>query len=150
METIKQAKEYLRENFEKGVECPCCGQHVKLYKRKLNSTMARCLIKMTRLQNGYNHVRDIVKGISDTGTNDFSKLKYWGLIEEMDNNNDNKKTSGYWKLTKKGYLFAKNEIKLPKYAKIYNTKLVGFSKEYTTILDSLGEKFSYLELMNNK
>jgi tRNA(His) 5'-end guanylyltransferase len=150
MQTIQEAKIYLRENFDKGVNCPCCGQFVKLYKRKLNSVMARCLIKMTSLQNGYNHVREIVKGISDTGTNDFSKLKYWGLIEEMNNDDLDKKTSGYWRLTKQGLLFAKNQINVPKYAEIYNTKLIGFSAEQTNIIDSLGTKFNYNELMQNK
>jgi len=150
MKTIEQAKIYIRENFDKGVDCPCCGQLVKKYKRKLNSAMARGLLKMTSLPSGFNHVSDIMKDISQTGSNDFSKLKYWGFIEQAKNNDPTKKNSGYWKIKKQGILFAKNEINVPKYAEIYNTKLISFSAEQTNIIDSLGNKFNYSELMSNK
>jgi len=36
--TILEAKQLLKDNFAQGIECPCCGQFVKRYKRKLNST----------------------------------------------------------------------------------------------------------------
>ncbi len=29
MNTISEAKQYLRNNFESGVNCPCCDQFVK-------------------------------------------------------------------------------------------------------------------------
>ena len=34
IETIKEGKEYLRKNFNEGVNCPCCNQFVKLYKNQ--------------------------------------------------------------------------------------------------------------------
>ena len=33
--TLEEAKQFLRDRFENGAECPCCKQYVKLYKRKL-------------------------------------------------------------------------------------------------------------------
>ena len=149
MNTIIEAKRHLRENFNTGTDCPCCGQFVKLYKRKLAATPSRMLIRLYSLLDGWNHVSEIVKGISSTGSNDFSKLAYWKLIEEKGNlNNDGKKNSGYWKITKKGRDFVENKIRIPSYVLIYNTKCYGFSDDETTIIGALGEKFSYNELMN--
>lgn len=148
METIKEVKEHLRENFENGTECPCCGQFVKLYKRKFGSVMARTLIRLNRMPHHYNHVKDIVQGISDTGTNDFSKMKYWGLIEEQSNDDNGKKNSGYWAITQKGEEFVNMRLEIPSHAFVYNSTLQGFSNGYTNIIQALGNKFNYKELMN--
>jgi hypothetical protein len=150
METIQEGKTHLRENFEKGTECPCCGQFVKLYKRKFGSVMARTLIRLYNMPTTYNHVKDIVKGISDTGTNDFSKMKYWGLIEEMPNDDSGKKNSGYWMITEKGEKFALGQISIPSHAFVYNSMLQGFSNTQTNIIQALGKKFDYAELMRGE
>ena len=49
MNTIAEAKQYLRKNFKEGTVCPCCDKYVKAYKRKLNSGIARALIIMYKL-----------------------------------------------------------------------------------------------------
>jgi len=147
MKTLEEAKQYLRDNYEEGTKCPCCGQNVKLYKRKLGSVMARCLIKMYNSTSKWMHVRDIVKGISDTGTNDFSKLKYWGMIEEQENTDTRKRNSGYWKLTHKGELFVVGRETVPSHAHIYNTRLMGWSDTQISIRQALGNQFDYEELM---
>ena len=147
MESIKEVKKYLRSNLEKGTNCPCCGQIVKSYKRKLNNTMALCLIKLSKMKNEFNHVSKIVNGISNTGTADFSKLKYWGLIEEHYNVNKEKKSSGFWRITPAGLNFANGKTTLPKYVTIYNKLNLGFSEEKINIKESLKEKFNYEDLM---
>ena len=90
IKTLEEAKQYLRDNYEKGTNCLCCGQRVQRYKRKLNSSMARMLIRLNILSRNaeWVHLRDIIKGISDTGGGDFSKLSYWGLIQEKKNEDD--------------------------------------------------------------
>ena len=149
METIKEAKTFLKENYSKGCTCPACGQYVRLYERKLNSVMARALINLYKIGEGVNpvHVKEIIKGISDTGTNDFSKLMYWKMIEEEINENSKTKTSGVWKITKLGIDFV-NGKSFPKSVMVYNNKVRGFHIENTTIEESLGVKFNYKELMN--
>ena len=150
METIKEAKQHLRANFKhKGTNCPCCGQFVKLYKRKLGSVMARTLIQLYKMDKEFNHVREIVKGISETGTNDFSKLAYWGLIDEMSNDSLAKRTSGFWRITPKGRQFVERKITVNQYALIYNRLCEGFSVETINISEALGKKFNYNELMTN-
>lgn len=146
METIKEAKDFLRASYVRGATCPCCGLFVKLYKRKMGSVMARCLIRLSHLD-GYVHVREIVQGISDTGTNDFSKLLYWGLIEELPNKDAKKKTSGYWRITPKGRDFVNRRIMVPRHVFVFNAVALKFSDETTSIIDALGAKFDYHELM---
>ena len=147
METIKEGKEYLRQNFKKGISCPCCGQFVKQYKRKLNSVMARGLINLLVLDRDFQHVSKLL--VNTTGSGDFSKLKYWGMIEEKENFDKTKKASGYWRITEKGIQFAKGKLYVPKCVNIFNTNLLGFSDDLTTIQESLGQEFNYNELMKN-
>ena len=113
--TLDEAKQWVKDHSPDGCICPCCKRVSKIYKRNLNSVMARCLIRLYWLDKrapGFHHVKDIVVGISDTGTNDFPKLKYWGLAVEgdKDDNNTKTRTSGFWKITEKGKLFANNKL----------------------------------------
>lgn len=147
---IAEAKQFLKDNFEDGCICPCCHQPVKMYKRKLNSVMSRMLIQLYFLKDEWNHVSDIAKGISDTGTNDFSKLRNWLLIEQKKNEDSKKKTSGFWKITPLGRLFVEGKVTVPSFVNIYNTKKYGESTEMITIEDALGVKFNYQKLMNNE
>lgn len=147
--TLEEAQQYLRANFEKGIGCPCCGQFVKKYKRKLAATPSRMLIRLYELGGNWNHVKLIAKDISGTGTGDFSKLAYWKLIEEQPNDDSNKKNSGYWRITHEGRLFVENKITLASHVYVYNTKCLGFSDKHINIITSLGKKFNYAELMSN-
>jgi hypothetical protein len=51
MTTIEEAKTWLVKHAVAGhpVDCPVCEQRVVIYKRKLNSGMARVLIRAARL-----------------------------------------------------------------------------------------------------
>lgn len=149
METLEEAKQLLRDNWKAGVECPCCSQNVKQYSRPLHTTMALTLIRLNNLGEGYHHVKKIVKGISDTGTNDFSKLRYWGLIVEQKNDTE-KRTSGSWAITHKGRQFVNGELAIQKNVLLYNKKSYGLEGEPVTIMEVLGNKFDYQELMGLK
>lgn len=149
METIKEAKEHLRENFKNGVNCPCCGQLVKLYTRKLNSGMAMALIHIYK-QGDWVDVKDYLRKNSLKNNHDWTLLRYWGLIEEFKGKVDpNKKNNGVWRITQKGVSFIENKIKLKSHIIIYNNKLTGYSDTYTHIKKALGSKFNYNELMKN-
>ena len=149
METIKEAKEHLKSNYKKGCICPVCNQSVKLYKRKFYATQARSLILLNKLNSSkeWVHSREIMKVINITG--DFAKMSYWGLITEQLNSDKEKRSSGFWKITSKGKQFVNNQIKILSHTLIYNGKIIGFSKDEISIIDSLGKKFNYNELMSN-
>jgi len=161
IETLKQAKDFLRENFKKGCECPTCGQRVQLYKRKINSGMALFLIGLYRLDNRYDKEnpgelhrnffsnKEVMREMNLSASSlDYSVMKHFGLIEPRAAEGG-KKNSGYWRLTHKGLLFTRWKARTPKYVFLYNNKIQGLSEETTTIKESLGDKFDFQELMNN-
>ena len=157
MRTIEEAKKFLRRNFEKGVDCPCCGQLVKLYRRKLNSGMAVCLLKILRAEseghtdeNGYVHVSTVlpqVYGFNGTNT-EYSKLaKGWGLIERRGDAGEKTRSSGYWRTTESGKLFARGKLRVFSHAYMFDQRCRGQDGDMITIRDALGSKFDYAELM---
>lgn len=150
--TISEAKTYLRANFEEGLECPCCGQFVKLYKRRITSAQAIALIRFYNktLETGieWHHVTEFGEAAFRGG--DFAKLRYWGLIEESFNHDGSKKNSGYWKITQRGIRFITGQRNITKYIHIYNDVVRGHSEEEVSIYQALGNKFNYEELINQK
>ena len=153
---LLQVKTFLKRNYKKGCTCPACGQNVKLYRRKLNSSMAYGLIILYRLHKekgfdkGIKMNTEVAKLKIPSSNIEYSKLAYWGLIEEEENTDKTKKNSGMWKITTHGKKFVNKEVSIPKYVFIYNGIVKGFSEDKTTISNSLGDKFNYTELMNNK
>lgn len=151
METITEAKQYLRVNFEKGVECPCCTQFVKLYRHRLNSQMAKTLIEIYNISSEENrewiHVLNEIKPSNRM----YSLMRFWDLIvaAEYDqvNSYEDKKASGYWKITERGEKFVNNEINISKYVYLFNNRKYSISEETISIHEALGKKFSYSELM---
>lgn len=155
METIQQAKDYLRENWEDGVSCPCCNQTVKLYKRKLNSSMALGLIMISQKHNGVNtsnwfHLEDYFKDlpVHSTVRGDIPKLRHWGLIEAKQGiKEDGNKHVGLYRITEKGIQFVNNLIDVPEKAKLYNNRFYGTDGKSISIRQALTNKFNYNELM---
>jgi hypothetical protein len=149
--TLKEAQEWLFDNVEEGAECPCCVQLARLYKRSLNSPMARLLIWLVRQHHSdarwYTiHEFPLIQG--RRGGGDFAKLTYWGLIEEQpkDPEDTEKRTSGIWRPTAKGVDFAHARIRVPKRVHLYNNTQVGWDEEQVSIRQALGKKFDYHEL----
>jgi hypothetical protein len=159
-ETIAEAQDWLAEHFENGGEyCPCCDQFVKLYKRKINDSMAFVLILMLRTRedqmvhvpsfiNKHRHLQKKLDVAIRGG--DWAKLEYWGLIQK-DNitREDGSNRAGWWKITPKGRSFAKGVISVPKHVYIYNKVAIRMDdKERTTIQEATADKFHFSELMN--
>jgi len=151
METIQDAKDYLRHNFKKGVTCPCCGRRVQLYRRKLNSGMAGTLIKMWREHaHGWVNVKDWLRENSYRNNHDWTMLRHWELIEERDIPPEHGgKTQGEWRVTPKGRMFALNMTTVPSHLLEYNQKSYGTEGDQVTVVDCLGKKFNYMELLKD-
>lgn len=153
MTTILEAKEQLRKNFEKGAICPCCNQLVKLYKFAINSSMSKNLLALDHFQQGedYLTIDELVSLTNDAmfKAGNFPKLRWWGLIERPANDDPDKRSSGMWRITEKGRAFVKGRITVPKKALLYNQKCWGFEGDQVSIKDSLGEFFSYRDLMDS-
>lgn len=153
--TIKEAQKKLRDGMDNGTTCPCCHQHVKMYKRVLNSSMAYGLIIMWKLHkekgpSTYLKMNEEIAKLGIPSSNiEYPKLKYWGFVEEMPNDDDSKRTSGLWRMTSKGINFVNGITKVPSHVKVYNQLTYGFVGDYINIKQALRNKYDYYELMNN-
>lgn len=128
-------------------KCPHCGRFTKVYNRKIHTSTALQLIELFKRGGNIDYVHAsklIPKGV--TGTGDFTKAKYWGLIEEAEPEGD-KKASGSWKLTGLGVLFVKNEARIQKYAAIYDDTVLAVHGKLVSIEECVQEKFDYKDLM---
>ena len=74
--TMEEAKQLLKDNWEKGIDCPCCTQFVKLYKRPLYSAQAYSLIRLYKLCQDdytYHHISKISQENASRG-GDFENV----------------------------------------------------------------------------
>jgi hypothetical protein len=149
--TLKEAQQHLRNNWVTGTNCECCGQFVKLYKRKLNSGMALTLIRI------YNHypydqvdVKEFLRQNKYKNNHDWTLLKHWGLLREVLEYNkvSEAKHNGKWMITRRGVDFILYGLPVESHILIYNNKFQGYSDEKIDIVGALGSKFNYKELMN--
>lgn len=144
----KSATEHLRvelsEKLRAGTHCPVCDQYVKIYKRKLNSGMARSLIAMYRAA-GTTWAN--VTEVTDRRSREEGKLAYWGLAEEFPKGRDDGGRAGYWRVTRKGALFAQGLTTVPRYAEVRNGSCLRLFGDEITIGAALGDKYNYDEMM---
>ena len=147
--------EAAREEFFDGIEtpegtyCPCCDRYGKLYKRKLNHGMARCLIWLYRCSertNDWNDRDSAPRYVLESG--EIGKLAHWGLAVQKPNIDDpKKKESGMWKITHRGRVFIQGRLRVPSHAYLYDNICRGFTESRVDISGALGEPFNYRELM---
>jgi hypothetical protein len=151
MTTLDEVQdEFLNKLFDGDqVRCPCCERDAKLHARQIYSTITRQLVMAYRkfgLEFGY------IADLKDVGFigGDYAKLRYWGLVEEEDKVRSDGGRAGCWRVTEKGEQWINGEIKVPKFALIYDGELFGFKgKQEVSIEDCLGKKFSLRELMSS-
>lgn len=154
-QTLEEAKAFLRKNFLTGVDCPCCRQFVKLYKRKLHSSMAVTLIRIFKYyQEGSAdgslteiHVKEYLRRNKFKNAHDWMLLRYWKLIEPIKQEKETTNRNGYWRITELGRSFVLGSVKVPASVFIYNSRLYGSDEKLTDIKQALGNAFDYNELM---
>lgn len=145
--TLKDVRAWLREKVHKGTTCPACQQHVKVYRRKLNSGMALSLIVMYRAGGTeFVHLPSTVGARS----REEGKLRHWGLVEEADSKRPDGGRPGFWRVTELGEDFVLGRVEVPRYADIYNGAGLGLSGDFIGIREALGDQFDYSELMANE
>jgi hypothetical protein len=142
--TLDQAIDILFGGLEEGIECPCCGQFAKIYKRTVNSGMARSLITMYKASGReWQHVPTT----TDRASREEGKLAYWGLLEESEEVRTDGGRAGWWRVTEDGEKFVKGCLSIPKYAYVYNGEVVKLGGDKVFITKCLGKGFIYRELM---
>jgi len=155
VKSLEDAKCYVEARRDEGVPCPCCTQYCKVYPRSLNAPMVRFLIWLVKEFEARNVPRTWIN-VNDgpliqhrKGGGDFAKMAHWGLIEQMANDDDTKRTSGYWRPTQAGVDFVHMRTTVPQKVLLYLNEPVGFSPEVTDVVTALGTGFDYRELMNS-
>ena len=134
-----------------GGHCPCCDRWGKIYRRGLNSAMARALIWLVKQPDrgdGWVHVPDNAPPWL-LRSNQLCTLHLWGLITSFSAADTKLASSGLWQATAKGLAFAQNTHRVPKYAYVYNNTVFDFDGEDVSIIDCLGDKYNYHSLMAN-
>lgn len=154
--TADEAKAFVQQHLQDGVSCPTCGQFCKVYKRKLNSTMALALILIYQFFKTHPHAEWLhvaaflvkVKKDSSIAGGDAVKLRYWGLLERAPGERDDGSDRvGRYRITEIGKQFVEGRIAVPRYVYLYNQLLLRLSEEMTTVREALGDKFKYDELI---
>lgn len=144
MTTLAEAQDWLRQNLEDGEKCPCCTQFAKIYRRKINAGMARALITQWNAV-GQNYTR--TTRIAPF-THEAAQLSWWDLIEDDQARRDDGGRSGLWRITDIGKQFVLNRLRVPKYALIYDGRLLRLDwSDSVDIAECLGTKFDYHDLM---
>lgn len=146
--TLAEARAQLRLLIDEGHACPCCTQFAKVYRRKINSTMARTLIRIARADSSQGFGTFIHTASLPGDTHEASQLSWWDLIEEERVRRPDGGRAGHWRLTNVGRLFVLARISVAKYAHIYDGRVLRMSGEPITIHQALGAKFNYHELMH--
>jgi hypothetical protein len=143
--TLAEAKEWIKEQARaNGAHCPACTQFVKVYRRKLNSGMARSLIKMWRAAGQeWQYIPETVGGRS----REEGKLAAWGLIEDSRHRREDGGKAGVWRVTDLGAQFVRRAATVQKYALMFDARCLGLVGSQVSIVDVLGDRFSYDELM---
>jgi len=142
--TLAEARAWLREVVHEGAICPCCTQLAKVYRRKLNAGMAVSLIRMWRAAGyGWLHIPTSIPARS----REEGKLRYWGLAEEAGEKREDGGRAGWWRVTEEGAIFVNGESRVPKYALVYDDRCLGLRGDPVSIVECLGSKFDYHELM---
>ena len=156
--TLGDAREGLRDRVDEGTQCPLCHQHAKVYRRTITSPMALALIAIYRKAPIGTWV-DVpaLAATMRTGSHrptggDEAKTRYWGLLEAMPDakRDDGSTRTGWWRLTGRGADFVRDDLLVPKHARIYDGRLLGLddSAGVIGIRDALGSRFDYDELMD--
>jgi hypothetical protein len=140
--TLREARERLMNERDKGTTCPCCGQYAKVYRRSITSGTAWLLVQMfdKAMFDWY-----YVPSLGAQG-GDLLKTRFWGLIEESEDvRDDGSGRAGWWRITDLGGQFVRGLTTVPKYALIYNNHCLGLEGPNVSIEDI--RPFNYDDLM---
>jgi len=143
-DAVAYVRDYVLLHRDKGVVCPGCEQFAKVYKRKVNSGMARSLIAMYRA--GGTTWVDVTQ-VTDRRSREEGKLAYWGLVEEFTEGRADGGRAGMWRVTALGRSFVLGHCTIPQTAEVYNGVCLRTYGPDTSIVTALGTKFDYRTLM---
>jgi hypothetical protein len=148
--TLQEARQLVQRNIESGIVCPCCRKYARAYSRNFNGTMAKGLIWLVQQWSIHQTWIDVPKTAPRwlVRSNQLPTVRWWGLAKRpAESRNSTLKHSGLWEPTQKGIDFVLKKIKIPLQARTYDGKVTDLVGKEVSIVDTLGIKFDYLQLM---
>ncbi len=145
---LDEARTWLRTRRDEGAKCPCCKQLTRVYRRRLNSGMARALILLYRAGGtDWVHKPTILSGVG-AAARDESLLRYWGLmVEARQAERPDGGRAGWWRVTAPGAEFVRGELQVPEYVVVYDSRGLRTEGRMIGIQDALGKRFNLNELL---
>lgn len=156
--TIEQIRVYMRANWSDGVECPCCSQKVKLYRRTVNRGMAEVLVAIARetvrrrISSDHrpyiNVERDLIRGNEALqGARDWATLRFWNLVEPL-GDGGTRRAAGEWRITVGGLWIVSHPDRalLPEWIEVFNNRPRGQSDKKRSLCDALQRPFRWEEV----
>lgn len=133
-------------------DCECCQRDGHIDHRKLNTAMAIGLAFFYHQRGngngGYAHMHD--QPPKARASRDTSRLKHWGMVEQSSHTpgDDNKRTSGMWRITETGVAFVEHRLVVPRVKHVFDDRVLYVSEETTDMASALGDEYDYLEVLN--
>lgn len=152
---LEDVIEFVEENRKKGVECPCCSQYAKEYKRPVNLTMVETLQAFAAYigdgdRSVYHNAVDVsnqceIPRLKRNGFGgDFAKFVHYGILEQMPA--ERGKNSRHWRIGSEGWLFLEGKLAIPKFHHIYDNRLLGLSGP-NMFIHEFKNRFDFREVM---
>jgi len=144
--TLAEARDWVLDQLDDGITCPCCGQHAQRYRWTLYRSAIDLLLNFYRVGGVTRFVESReVKGKTQGSA---SHLAFWDLVEEENKRRPDGGKSGWWRVTPFGESFILDGASIRKYAYVYNREVERFDGPYVTISDRLGYPFNWRDHMN--
>lgn len=109
--------------------CPCCGQHVELYARKLRACWMEVLEDLAAHDERSHGAWKLLDNANATGAaaaRDFGLLRFWSLLDRHPTE------AGLYRITESGRAFLMGGALQPLTAYVFNNELRGFGPELVT------------------
>jgi len=145
LRTLGEARDHVRREIRlEGTHCPCCGQFARIYRRSITSPMVRGLVTMLRTEPVQPfHLPTVLGHVAG----DHAKLRYWGLLTELEEVREDGGRAGWYRFTDLGRDFLLRGARVPRWALVYDSRLLGLDGPPVTAADCLGRGFDLRELL---
>lgn len=136
--------------MNKGGHCPCCDRWGNMYRRPINKVMAGSIVWLARHGPAGGDWVDVPRVAPRfvLASNQFTIMRWWKLCERnAPGPGEDKKFSGFWRVTELGERWAHNLVRVPKHAITYNNTPLDFEGPDVLVSECV-EKFSYNDVMS--